>query len=445
MPARPRVAHPGRSWHAVAVPTLFEDLQFRGLVQQSTEELGPALGRGGFGAYVGFDPSADSLHVGHLLGICTLRRLQDGGIRPIALAGGGTGMIGDPGGKDDERPLLTMEKHAANMAGIRSQLERLLDFSPERGEAQALLLDNADWLVEYRLVEFLRDVGKHFSVNQMVSKESVRQRLQRPDHGISFTEFSYMLLQACDFLHLYDHYGCRLQAGGSDQWGNITMGLELIRKVRQGEVHAFTWPLLLRSDGKKFGKSEGDAVWLDPARTPPFAMYQYFMRVPDADVGDMMRRLTFLGHERILELDYATRTEPARREAQAELARAVTSFVHGEKEAERAERASKALYSEAIGDLDEEMLLAVFADAPSSNRPMSDLDGDGIELVELLAETGLSPSRGAARTAAEQGGAYVNNLRRTDPEARVGRDDLIAGRFVVLRRGRRDYHLLRFG
>jgi tyrosyl-tRNA synthetase len=422
---------------------LSEDLSFRGLIQDESAGLRSALDGERSAAYVGFDPSGDSLHIGHLMGLCTLRRLQDAGHRPIALAGGGTGLIGDPHADGAERPLLTSEQHAANMAGIRGQLERLLDFSPERGAAQALLLDNADWLVNYRLTDFLREIGKHFTVNQMIAKESVRQRIERPEQGISFTEFSYMLLQACDYLHLHDEFGCKLQAGGSDQWGNITMGLELIRKVRHAEVHAFTWPLLLRSDGKKFGKSEGGAVWLDPNRSSPFAMYQYFVRVPDADVGIMLRQFTLLSHERIVELDAATKEHPEQREAQRELARAVTTFVHGAEEAERAERAAQALYSEEISELDEPLLLAVFADAPSSTRARSELDG-GIELVTLLVESGLSPSRGAARTAIEQGGAYVNNTRRDDAAALVTRDDLIADRFVVLRRGKRDHHLLRF-
>jgi tyrosyl-tRNA synthetase len=430
------------------MPTLSEDLSWRGLIEQESSGARIALDSQRHTAYVGFDPSGPSLHIGHLFGIITLRRLQDAGHRPISLAGGGTGLIGDPGGKETERTLLTMEEHRENMAGIRSQLERLLDFSPERGEARALLLDNADWLVKYRLVDFLRDVGKHFSVNQMVSKESVRARLERPEQGISFTEFSYMLLQATDFLHLFDTYGCRFQMGGSDQWGNITMGLELIRKVRREEAHAVTWPLLLRSDGKKFGKSEEGAVWLDPRRTPPFAMYQWFVRVPDADVGVMLRRFTFLGHEEIEALEDVAKKSPERREAQQALARAVCEFVHGAGETARAERAARSLFREEIADLDADLLAALVADAPSSVMDPSALDG-GLDLAETLVATGLCPSRTAARTAISQGGVYVNNVRRGRADAPgevppITRDDLLAGHYVLIRRGRRDYHVLRF-
>ncbi len=273
--------------------------------------------------------------------------------------------------------MLSREQHAVNMAGIREQMERLLDFDPGRGYSQALLVDNADWLVNYRLVDFLRDIGKHFTVNQMVAKESVRSRIERPEQGISFTEFSYMLLQACDYLHLYDEYGCRLQFGGSDQWGNITMGVELIRKVRQAEAHAFTWPLLLSAEGRKYGKSAGNAIWLDARRTPVFAFYQHFLRAPDDEVGALLRFLTFLGHDEIVALDEATALHPERRAAQRALAQAVTSFVHGPDEAARAERATSALYSEDIAALDEETLLTVLADAPTLVLARARLGGPG--------------------------------------------------------------------
>jgi len=430
------------------MPTLSEDLSWRGLIEQESSGVRVALDTQRHTGYVGFDPSGPSLHIGHLFGIITLRRLQDAGHRPISLAGGGTGLIGDPGGKESERTLLTMEEHRENMTGIRSQLDRLLDFSPDRGDARALLLDNADWLVNFRLVDFLRDVGKHFSVNQMVAKESVRARIERPEQGISFTEFSYMLLQATDFLHLFDEYGCRFQMGGSDQWGNITMGLELIRKTRREEAHAFTWPLLLRSDGRKFGKSEEGAIWLDSERTPPFAMYQWFVRMPDADVGVMLRRFTFLGHEEIEQLEDSAKDHPERREAQQALARSVCVFVHGAEETARAERAAQALYSEEIAGLDADLLAVLVADAPSSVTARSVLDG-GLDLAEALVMSGLCRSKSAARTAISQGGAYVNNLRRGSGDGRgevppITRADLLADHYVLLRRGRRDYHVLRF-
>ena len=421
-----------------------EDLAFRGLVHQvSDEALWTLLDTGATTAYQGFDPTSDSLHVGNLLGILTLRRLQEAGHRPVLLAGGGTGLIGDPGGKADERPLLSLEQLAANLEGIRGQLAGLLDMSSAAGQARGLLLDNSEWLCAYGFIDFLRDVGKHFTVNQMTAKESVKTRLERPEQGISYTEFSYMLLQAYDFLHLHDSYGCRLQLGGSDQWGNITMGIELIRKVRGAEAFALTFPLLLRADGTKYGKSESGAVWLDPVKSSPYVMYQYFLRTPDDEVGTLLRFFTFLSHAEIEELDLDTKARPEQRKAQEVLARAVCTLVHGRSETERAAAASRALFSEDVAGLDEKMLLEVFADAPSSSLARSEL-GPGLPLVDVLVSSGLASSKTVARSAVAQGGVYVNNRRRNDPEAHLSRDDLLADRYVVLRRGRRNYHLLRF-
>jgi tyrosyl-tRNA synthetase len=448
-------SHPlSQSWHIGEVPSVSEELAWRGLIEQESPSARAALDSGSRTAYVGFDPTAPSLHIGNLICIVTLRRLQDAGHRPIALAGGGTGLIGDPGGKATERPLLTKEQLLANLAGMRAQLAGLLDFSKDRGPTRALLLDNSEWLVPFGLIDFLREVGKHFTVNQMMSKESVRARIERPEQGISYTEFSYMLLQATDFLHLFEHYDCTFQLGGSDQWGNITMGLELIRKVRRAEAHGFAWPLLARSDGVKMGKSEEGAVWLDRGRTSTFTMYQWFVRVPDADVGVMLRHFTFLGREEIERLEQDTKDHPERREAQRALARAVCSFVHGSKEAARAEQAARALYTEEIAGLDADLLAEVVADAPSSVVPRTLLEGSGLELAEALVRSGLSASKSAARREITQGGAYVNNLRRpslasgttaqvTDGPA-ITRDDLLADRYVLLRRGRRDYHVLIF-
>ena len=309
---------------------LAEDLRFRGLVHQMTDPaLEGRLDTEHITAYSGFDPTADSLHVGHLLQICSLRRLQLAGHHPIALAGGGTGFIGDPGGKSTERALLTPEELAHNVHGIRSQLERFLDFGADAGAARATLVDNSEWLAGMGLFEFLRDVGKHFTVNQMVAKDSVKARLEREGQGISFTEFSYMLLQAYDFLRLFDDHGCRLQFGGSDQWGNITMGIDLVRKVRHAEVWGFTSPLVLKADGTKFGKSETGTVWLDPARTSPYRLYQFFIRCEDGVVGSYLRYFTFLDHEQLTALDAMTAEKPERREAQRVLAREVCSLVHG--------------------------------------------------------------------------------------------------------------------
>jgi tyrosyl-tRNA synthetase len=425
---------------------LVEDLRFRGLIHQMTDPtLEERLQADRLTAYAGFDPTADSLHVGHLLQVCALRRLQLAGHRPIAVAGGGTGFIGDPGGKSEERTLLSEEALRANLAGIHGQLTRFVDFGDRESAGGALSINNADWLKSMSLFDFLRGVGKHFTVNQMVAKDSVRSRLDRADQGISYTEFSYMLLQAYDFLHLFDTLGCRLQLGGSDQWGNITMGIELIRKIRHEEVWGLTTPLVVKADGTKFGKSEAGTVWLDANRTSPYQLYQFFLRSEDAVVGSYLRYFTFLSHEAILELDQATAQHPERREAQRELARQVCTMVHGQDETSRAEQAASALFGEGVAHLDERTLLEVFADAPSTDIARAQFDDGGLSLIDLLVETELQPSKGRARSTVEGGGAYVNNRRESDPGRVIGVDDLVAGRYVVLRRGKRDYHLVRLG
>lgn len=432
-------------WQASGVSELYEDLEWRGLVQQVTDPKLPwLLDHESLTAYVGFDPTADSLHHGNLLQLCNLRRLQQAGHRPVAVAGGGTGMIGDPGGKTEERQLLSMEELASNLAGIRRELERFLDFGPSAGPARALLLDNGEWLWNVGLLEFLRDVGKHFTVNQMVAKESVRARLTEREQGISYTEFSYMLLQAYDFLWLHDHHGCRLQLGGSDQWGNIVMGVDLIRRVRGVEAFGLTSPLVTKADGTKFGKSEPGAVYLAPHRTSPYRFYQYWIRVDDRDVGRFLRYFTFLDRARIEELDELTEQHPERRDAQRVLAWEVTSLVHGETEAANARHASEVLFTEDIASLDEAVLLDVFAEAPSSTQPRSELHGEGVALVDVLVRGGVTPSKSAARTAITQGGIYVNNRRESDVERRITVADVLHRRYVVLRKGKRDHHLLRF-
>ncbi|HUZ44250.1 MAG TPA: tyrosine--tRNA ligase [Acidimicrobiales bacterium] len=423
---------------------LFADLEWRGLVHQVTDPgLRGRLASESVTLYSGFDPTADSLHAGSLLPILLLRRFQLAGHRPIALAGGGTGLIGDPTDRATERPLLTEEVAQANVDGIRAQLGRYLDF--DEGPHQAVLVDNREWLADLGLIEFLRHVGRHATVNQMTAKDSVRSRLEEREQGLSFGEFTYMLLQAYDFMHLFDAYGCRLQLGGSDQWGNITMGIDLIRRSRGTEAFGLTTPLLLKPDGTKYGKSETGTVWLDPARTSPYALFQFFLRSDDAMVPALLRWYTFLDHSRIEELDGLTREHPERREGQRALAREVSALVHGPEEAGRAERAGEVLFSPEIAELEEETLLAVFADAPSSSRSRADLDEPGLSVVEALKESELARSLGAARTNVAQGGAYVNNQRVEDPEARITREDLLHDRYVVLRRGKRDHHLIRFG
>ncbi|MHB1087540.1 MAG: tyrosine--tRNA ligase [Acidimicrobiales bacterium] len=419
------------------------DWQFRGLVHQTTDEaILERLSVGGVTAYIGFDPTAPSLHLGSLMQICLLRRLQIAGNRPIALAGGGTGLVGDPSFKAAERPLLTTEKLAENIEGIGAQLSKYLDFTPEAGSSRALLLNNADWLTTISLTDFLRDVGKHFTVNQMIAKESVKSRLDREDVGLSFTEFSYMLMQAYDFLRLAQDYDCSLQLGGSDQWGNITMGTELVRRVTGRVVHGVTSPLLLRADGQKFGKSEGgnDRVWLDPALTSPFALHQFLLNTEDATVSASLRYFTFLDHDVIRELDEATLSKPRERLAQRALANAVVGFVHGDVAAQHAQRAGAALFDEAIAELDEATLLQVVADAPSSTWSRSELAG-GVDPAEVLVRCGLAKSKGEARRFLDQGGVYVNNVR-LESDGVIDLSRTLHDRYLVVRRGRRELHLM---
>jgi tyrosyl-tRNA synthetase len=419
-----------------------DDWHFRGLIHQTTnDEVFDRLNAGSVTVYVGIDPSASSLHLGHLFPLCNLRRLQIAGNRPIALAGGGTGLIGDPSFKDLERPLLTREVIDANVAGIGEQMSRFLDFSPSAGKAQALLLNNADWLTSVGLTDFLRDVGKYFTVNQMIAKESVKSRLDRDDVGLSFTEFSYMLLQAFDFLRLNLDHGCTLQLGGSDQWGNITMGTELVRKSTGTSADGLTSPLLLRADGTKFGKSEGgEQVWLDASRTSPFKMHQFLLNSDDQVASGLLRWFTFLGHEAILELDEATRTVPRERRAQRALANEVVAMVHGSEAAVRAERAGEALFSESIAELDEATLLEVVADAPSTTWSRDEL-ATGVDPVDLLVASHLAKSKAEARRYLDQGGVYLNNVR-LDTASRVGLADALHGRYLVMRRGPRQLHLV---
>jgi tyrosyl-tRNA synthetase len=409
----------------------------------SDDALGNILNEGHLTAYVGFDPTSDSLQIGNLLQLCNLRRLQLAGHQPIVLAGGATGMIGDPGGKSEERNLLDDETLKANLEGMRPQLERFVDFSPSAGNAQGLLLDNADWLGAMTLIDYLRDVGKHFTVNQMIAKDTVKSRIDRPEQGISYAEFSYMLLQATDFLHLFDHFGCTLQMGASDQWGNITMGVELIRRTRQQSAYAMTSPLVLRADGTKFGKSETGALYLSANKTSPWTLYQFFVRVEDSIVGTYLRYFTFLSHDELVALDAAVLEEPAKRASQRRLAHEVVAMVHSSEEVARVEKAAEALYSEDVVGLDEATLLMVFEDAPSSEISRDRLANGGIDLVELIADAGIVKSRSQARTTIDQGGLYVNNRRVEADAARISTGDLLAGRFVLLRRGRRDFHLLR--
>jgi tyrosyl-tRNA synthetase len=426
------------------MPTLTEDLRFRGIIHQVTDEsILDRLDRGGVTAYIGFDPTSRSLHVGNLLQLVTLRRLQLAGNRPLVVAGGGTGVIGDPGGRLDERQLLSDAELASNIASVREQLTRYLDFTDAAGERAALLLDNSTWLRAMPLLEFLRVVGKHFTVNQMIAKDSVRTRLERPDVGISFTEFSYMLLQAYDFFRIHVDHGCDLQLGGSDQWGNITMGVEYVRKVTGDLAYGITTPLLTKADGTKLGKSTltDEKVWLDRSLTSPFQLYQFFLNTEDEMVGTMLRLLTFLEHDAIIELERQAATAPASRDAQRRLAFELVSFVHSEADARAAVAASEALFDESVSTLDLATLEAVTADAPSTTVERTRLVA-GLRVVELLVLTELCASLGDARRAIGQGGIYVNNRRVESDDATVGTDDLLHDRYLLVRRGKRHPHVV---
>jgi tyrosyl-tRNA synthetase len=422
----------------------YDELTWRGLIHQvtDTEHVRRWLGTGSRVVYVGFDPTADSLHVGHFLPLMTLRRFQRAGHRPIALVGGATGMIGDPSGKSEERNLLALDTLRANVAAMERQMRQLLDF--QAGDRSAVLVNNYDWMSRFGYLEFLRDVGKHFPVNVMLAKDSVKTRLERTDAGLSYTEFSYMLLQAYDFVQLHEQYGCALQVGGSDQWGNITAGIDLARRLRGVQLYGLTLPLLTRSDGAKMGKTESGAVWLAPDRTSPYAFYQYWINVADEDAGRCLRMLTELDREEIEALDQSRQAEPHRRESQRRLAQALTALVHGPAGLSAAEKATQVFFGAEIDHLADRDLLEIFADVPSHDLPRSRLAGDGLPLVEALVLAGLAKSNGEARRAIEQGGAYVNNRRRTDVADRLTASDLAGESVAVLRCGKKRYGLLRF-
>jgi tyrosyl-tRNA synthetase len=420
---------------------LFAELLARGLVFQCTaaDELKARLAKGPITVYAGFDPTADSLHVGHLVPLIALARFQKAGHRPIALAGGATGMVGDPSGKSEERNLLSADDIAKNVAAIKPQLARLLDF-----DAGARLVDNADWTRGVTLLEFLRDIAKHFSVNEMIKKDSVRSRLEEREQGISFTEFSYSLLQAFDFLTLFDAAGCELQIGGSDQWGNITAGIDLIRRKRAKPAFGLTMPLITKSDGTKFGKTASGAVWLDPKKTSPFQLYQFWMRVEDADVVRFLQYFTFLPLDEIAALEEDLKKDPAARKAQKALAREMTTLIHGADECQRAIRASEVLYGGSLDGLDEATLLAIAEDVPKSRVDRGRFSGEGFPLVELLTETRVASSKRDARDTLSQGGISVNNVphpKGEDPKP-VTAEKLLFGKYLLLRRGKKNYHLV---
>ena len=413
-----------------------DDLGFRGLLQDHTDEtaLRELLEPGGVPLYHGIDPTAPSLHLGNFIGVLVLRRFQDAGHRPIALVGGATGMVGDPSGRSGERNLLDVDELAANVSGIRSQLERLLDFS---GAGGAELVDNYDWTRDVTLLEFLRDAGKHVTVNQMVAKDSIRSRMTS-DVGISFTEFSYMLLQAFDFWWLHENRGCKLQIGGSDQWGNITAGIDLIRRRSGVRAHGLTWPLMTRSDGNKFGKTAEGAVWLDPEMTMPYEFHQYFLRVSDADVERALKQLTLLGVDNISEIMREHAATPEKRLAQHALADSVTALVHGSEALRRAKRAAAALFGG--GGLDSEGLESLRGIVPET-LVAADSVGPDEPVVDLLVAAGVCASKGDARRTIKQGGIRVNGRLVTNNSESVA---AVGGRFALVQRGKKQRYLAVF-
>jgi len=421
---------------------LLSELRWRGLIHQCTDEtaLGKLLSQGRQTIYIGFDPTATSLHVGGLMQLMMLRRFQRAGHRPIALVGGATGMIGDPSGKSEERNLLSAEDLQRNVDGVASQMRRFLDFDGSDG---ALLLNNFEWMKSYSYLEFLRDVGKNFPIGQMMGKESVRSRLES-EAGLSYTEFSYMLLQAYDFVHLARQFGCRIQGGGSDQWGNITAGIDLGRRMIGEQLFGLTAPLLTTSDGRKMGKTESGAIWLDSDRTSPYAFYQYWFRVEDADVMRCIAFLTEIDHEEFLSLKQETEADPGKRTAQKRLAAWMTQFVHSDEGLAAANQASEILFGGEIDRLTDRDLTEIFADVPSCDLSRESLRGEGLWIVDAVRQAGLATSSGEARRAIQEGGVYVNNRRVGEIDRKLSEADLASETVMVLRKGKRNYALLRF-
>ena len=420
------------------------ELRWRELIHQTTDNanLQAWLNEKPRTIYVGFDPTSDSMHVGNLVAVMLLRRFQQAGHRPMALVGGATGMIGDPSGKSEERNLLNVHDLNANVAGMEKQLRRFLNF--DCGSNSALLVNNYDWMGRFGYLEFLRDIGKHFPVNVMLAKDSVKARLERTDSGLSYTEFSYMLLQAYDFVYLNEHYHCELQAGGSDQWGNITAGIDLARRIRGVQLQGVTCPLLTKSDGTKMGKTESGALWLSAEKTSPYKFYQYWFNTQDADVGKCLRYFTDLTQTEIEQLENQHTANPGQRAAQKQLAADLTRLVHGDEDLAAALRAAEILFGAEINHLSDHQLTEVFADVPSKELPRSLLESTGIAVIDALFEVGLAKTKGEARRAISEGGGYVNNRRVENIDARLTPADLAGESIIIVRKGKKNYGLLRF-
>ena len=428
-----------QSAQAQPVTNVIATLRERGLISQITESgLEEAATRERLTVYCGFDPSRPSLQIGNVVPMILLAHFQRAGHRPIVVVGGGTGMIGDPSFKSDERQMLTTEQVAHNAERVRDQLKGYLDFT---GENAAIMVNNFDWLGKMTLIDYLRDVGKHFTINHMMAKESVKGRIESREHGISYTEFSYMILQAVDFQHLFDDYGCVVQVGGNDQWGNLISGVELIRKTREARVHALTAPLVTSASGAKLGKTEAGALYLDPEMTTPYEMYQYWINSDDRDVGQYLKVFTFLPLDEIADLERRQAADPASRVAQRTLAWEITRLTHGETVADGVAAASDVLFGAGVGRLQPETL-PYLAQAVPTTRIAAAALAAGLSPLDALVTAGAQPSRGAARRLIQQGGLYINDERWTDPERAITAERALFGRALLLRAGKNKYHLL---
>ncbi len=420
--------------------SIYDELKWRGMIHDSIDGVETLLRENKVTLYNGFDPTADSLHVGHMVPLLALARFQRFGHHVMALAGGGTGMIGDPSGKSDERNLLTAEEAHHNVEMIKLQLARFLDFDTPVNPAR--IVNNADWLMKLNLIDFLRDTGKHFTINTMMAKDSVKSRLER-ENGLSFTEFSYSLLQSYDFYYLFEQENCVLQTGGSDQWGNITAGTDFIRRKTGKTAFGLTYPLVKKKDGSKFGKTAGGAVWLDTKRTSPYKFYQFWLNTDDGDVVDFLKYFTFFNRETIEELEGFVREKPEERAAQKSLADEMTRMMHGESALTAAKLASEALFGGEISGLSADDIQDIFSDVPSGEVSADSLSGEGVPVANLLADCGFLKSRGEARRTINEGGIYLNNHRVTDSMMNVTREQFVDGKYLVIRRGKKNYFLIK--
>lgn len=420
---------------------ILAELDWRGLYADCTDRaaLAQRLAAGPLTLYCGFDPTADSLHVGNLVPLLALRRFQQHGHHPIALAGGATGMVGDPSGKSDERNLLTPAQLEHHLACIKPQLARFLDFTGAKNPAR--LVNNYDWTGAIRFLDFLRDVGKHITVNSMIAKDSVRARMEDRASGISYTEFSYMLLQGFDFWHLHQTFRCELQVGATDQWGNITVGTELTRKKSGATVWGLVFPLLTKADGSKYGKTAAGTVWLDPKKTSPYRFYQFFVNTDDADVVKLLKILTFLSREEIAALEAEVKSNPGARAAQKALAKEMTTLVHGPEALAAALKASEILFGGSLEGVSEAVFNDVVGEVPTKELALTKLDGAGASIADLVVHAGLETSKGAARKSLEAGGVYLNNVR-VDHTRAVTTNDLLFGKYLLLRKGKKSYAVL---